>query len=291
MVCWDKIGWTLSTFSISLTPTTRFHGDKNDKRLPRDAAYLLHCRFIKLDRTLSGLGSRGWVSVPINIARFSVSCWIQNEVQRSDFVIFSLDGDCCCLFFKLLTIDSPLFYNESFSLFLKNVGYKKRHSALFVKKLTKHIVSVCVELQPLVQMYVSACVRNIDKSKGALGTRAPFWVQFLSFSCSFQPKICKIICWRRLLGWCHFVWEILCPSLKSHRLAWFGCLVLKQHRWDFLLYFQNSPSENKFYYHSFHVPSSCSQTWMDFPLPNAPPLNPLIYWSWIHLLILHRHLT
>ena len=93
LVWWGKIRWTLSTFRISLTPTTRFHGDKADKRLPRDEADLLHCRSIKLDGTLSGLGSHGWVSVSINHARFSVSGESRMGLNNQIFVNFPLDGD------------------------------------------------------------------------------------------------------------------------------------------------------------------------------------------------------
>ena len=53
------------------------------------------------------------------------------------------------------------------------------------------------------------------------GTRAPLWIQILSFSCSFGEIFDQIIGWRpRLGGWRPLLWEILDPPL------WLKCDVM-----------------------------------------------------------------
>ena len=63
---------------------------------------------------------------------------------------------------------------------------------------------------------------------GAPGTRAPFSVQFLSFSCSFRQNSCQItgFC-SKLRGWhpCPG-WEILDPPLLTNIFAPTECCVL-----------------------------------------------------------------
>ena len=76
-----------------------------------------------------------------------------------------------------------------------------------------------------------------DLRGGAPGTRAPsLGVPILSFSCSFQEKIGKIIGWHsKVVGAPPPVWEILDPPL-SICTHWYWCLFLSfqqpshQHR-------------------------------------------------------------